>query len=387
MEKSFLKLRSTESMNEGCSKLVRNRRAIAMKRFRRSKQNRKLKANMESLREDMAEISEQQQRIKDGQMEIRSSFEEIESQCDKLNKETSLIFRQTLYNQQRLCLIFKILKAREDNDFSMATEHTRFLRGNLEEKNRAFGGAIRKNRAAWKVSRATPLFHIYMLKVLTALHEDRSVMDEMIPYYQPQYPTAAELTVPQHMLAQPAMPQYGINFAATPQDRRDKKRKIDAEYRQRCKVNKEKREIELQHLREENAQLKRENEFCREENDSMAHKLWSKEVEIGNLKSEICNSKKVISNQEILLDTLSQKPFLQQIMHGCNRLEVALLENERNILYQNANWDGWESERKQLFDEIEKLKHRNMMLKMQNQVLGDKILSQKDTEASMRRIL
>lgn len=34
MEKSFLKLRSTESMNEGCSKLVRNRRAIAMKRFR-----------------------------------------------------------------------------------------------------------------------------------------------------------------------------------------------------------------------------------------------------------------------------------------------------------------------------------------------------------------
>lgn len=208
----------------------------------------------------------------------------------------------------------------------------------------------------------------------------------MIPYYQPHYPTAAELTVPQHMLALPAMAQYGINFAVTPQDRREKKRKIDAEYRQRCKVKKEDREIELQHLREENAQLKRENESCREENDSMAHKLRSKEVEIGNLKSEICNSKKVISNQEILLDTLSQQPFLQQIMRGCNQLEVALLENERNILYQNANWDGWESERKQLLDEIEKLKHRNVMLNMQNQVLGDKILSQKDTEASMRRI-
>ena len=86
---------------------------------------------MESLREDMAEISGQQQRIKDGQLEIRRSFEEIESQCDKLNKETSLIWRQTLYNQQRLSLIFKILKAREDNDFSMATEHTRFLRSAL----------------------------------------------------------------------------------------------------------------------------------------------------------------------------------------------------------------------------------------------------------------
>jgi len=33
MEKRLLKLRNTESMNEGCSKLVRNRRAIAMKRF------------------------------------------------------------------------------------------------------------------------------------------------------------------------------------------------------------------------------------------------------------------------------------------------------------------------------------------------------------------
>ncbi|XP_011022331.1 PREDICTED: uncharacterized protein LOC105124145 isoform X1 [Populus euphratica] len=208
----------------------------------------------------------------------------------------------------------------------------------------------------------------------------------MIPYYQPEHPTAAEeLTVPQHMLAQPAMPQYGINFSVTPQDRREKKRKNDADYRQRCKIKKEKREIELQHLREENGQLKRENESCREENDSMAHKLRSKEVEIGNLKNEICNSKKVISNQEILVDTLSQQPFLQQIMHGCNQLEVALLENERNILYQNANWDGWESERKQLLDEIEKLKHRNVMLKMQNQVLGDKILSQKVTKASMRR--
>lgn len=99
--------------------------------MQRSKQNRKLKANMESLREDMAEIGEEQQRIKDGQTEIRRSFEEIESQCDQLNKETSLILRQTLYNQQRLCLIFKIIKAREDNDFSMATEHTRLLRSAL----------------------------------------------------------------------------------------------------------------------------------------------------------------------------------------------------------------------------------------------------------------
>uniref|UniRef100_A0A6N2JX09 Uncharacterized protein n=1 Tax=Salix viminalis TaxID=40686 RepID=A0A6N2JX09_SALVM len=125
MERRFLKLRKPESVNEGCSKFVRyRRRAITMKRFQKSKQ----KANMENLKEDMKKISEQQQRIKDGQMEVRRSFEEIESQCDQLNKETSLIWRQTLYNQQRLCLIFKILKAREDNNFSMVAQLTQFLR-------------------------------------------------------------------------------------------------------------------------------------------------------------------------------------------------------------------------------------------------------------------
>ncbi|KAJ6388374.1 hypothetical protein OIU77_026870 [Salix suchowensis] len=129
MERRFLKLRKPESVNEGCSKFVGyRRRAIAMKRFQKSKQNRKQKANMESLKEDMKKISEQQQRIKDGQMEVRRSFKDIESQCNQLNKETSLIWRQTLYNQQRLCLIFKILKAREDNNFSMVAQLTQFLR-------------------------------------------------------------------------------------------------------------------------------------------------------------------------------------------------------------------------------------------------------------------
>ncbi|KAI5601094.1 hypothetical protein BDE02_01G068600 [Populus trichocarpa] len=95
------------------------------------------------------------------------------------------------------------------------------------------------------------------------------------------------------------VPQHGINIAVTPEDQKEKKRKIDANYRQRCKIRKEELGINLQILREENAHLKRENESCRKENDSMAQKLQSKEVEIGNLKREIGNSKKVISNQEI----------------------------------------------------------------------------------------
>ena len=57
---------------------------------------------------------------------------------------------------------------------------------------------------------------------------------------------------------------------------------------------------------------------------------------------------------------------------------MVLLENERNMLCQNAKWDNWASERIQLLNEIEKLGQRNMVLKMQNQALGDKILNQKD---------
>nr|TKR90632.1 uncharacterized protein D5086_0000231230 [Populus alba] len=202
------------------------------------------------------------------------------------------------------------------------------------------------------------------------------LLNDTVPHYTPlqHYSTeeANMLTVPQHMLAQPGVPQHGINIAVTPEDQKEKKRKIDANYRQRCKIRKEELGSNLQILREENAHLEREKESCRKENDSMVQKLQSKEVEIGNLKREIGNSKKVISNQENLLETLSHNPL------GPKQLEMVLLENERNMLCQNAKWDNWASERMQLLDEIENLRQRNMVLKMQNQALGDKILNQKD---------
>ncbi|XP_011026676.1 PREDICTED: uncharacterized protein LOC105127194 isoform X1 [Populus euphratica] len=202
------------------------------------------------------------------------------------------------------------------------------------------------------------------------------LLDDMVLHYPPRQHDSTEeanmLTVPQNMLAQPGVPQHGINISvSTPEDRKEKKRKIDADYRQRCKIRKEELGINLQILREENANLKRENESCRKENDSMVQKLQSQEVEIGNLKREIDNSKKVISNQENLLETLSHNPFVQQLTLGPNQLEMVLIENERNMLCQNAKWDNWASERIQLLNEIEKMGQRNMVLNMQNQALGD----------------
>ncbi|XP_073263210.1 uncharacterized protein [Populus alba] len=209
------------------------------------------------------------------------------------------------------------------------------------------------------------------------------LLNDTVPHLHPTTTLLTEeanmLTVPQHMLAQPGVPQHGINIAVTPERSKERrKEKIDANYRQRCKIRKEELGSNLQILREENAHLEREKSLVGKKMIQWVQKLQSKEVEIGNLKREIGNSKKVISNQENLLETLSHNPVVQQLMLGPNQLEMVLLENERNMLCQNAKWDNWASERMQLLNEIEKLGRRNMVLKMQNQALGDKILNQKD---------
>ncbi|KAF9685610.1 hypothetical protein SADUNF_Sadunf03G0072500 [Salix dunnii] len=76
----------------------------------------------------MTEIGEQQERIRKGQMEIRERFKEIDFDCDQLKKETFLISKQAARNQQRLNLMFKIVKAREENNFSEDDKLTQSLR-------------------------------------------------------------------------------------------------------------------------------------------------------------------------------------------------------------------------------------------------------------------
>ncbi|KAG5249099.1 golgin subfamily member protein [Salix suchowensis] len=76
------------------------------------------KVSIRRLRAKMAEIAEQQKRITKGHMEIRDWFEEINFECDQLKKETFLISKQAARNQRRLKLMFKIVKAREENNLS-----------------------------------------------------------------------------------------------------------------------------------------------------------------------------------------------------------------------------------------------------------------------------
>uniref|UniRef100_A0A2K2BU13 Uncharacterized protein n=1 Tax=Populus trichocarpa TaxID=3694 RepID=A0A2K2BU13_POPTR len=66
---------------------------------------------------------------------------------------------------------------------------------------------------------------------------------------------------------------------------------------------------------------------------------------------------------------------------------MVLLENERNMLCQNAKWDNWASERIQLLNEIEKLGQRNMVLKMQMLKSGTTSSKRNLTEGQFSRHL
>ncbi|XP_011028047.1 PREDICTED: uncharacterized protein LOC105128189 isoform X2 [Populus euphratica] len=97
-------------------------------KFQKRKGSGKRKTSMKRLEAEMAEIGEQQKRVKKGQMEIRERFKEMEFECDQLKKETFLISKQAARNQERLNLMFKIVRAREENDISEADKLTQSLR-------------------------------------------------------------------------------------------------------------------------------------------------------------------------------------------------------------------------------------------------------------------
>ncbi|KAG5228610.1 golgin subfamily member protein [Salix suchowensis] len=86
-------------------------------RLQKRKRSGKIKATVKRLRVEMVEIAEQQ-----------NKFEEIDFECGQLQKETFLISQQAESNQQRLTLMFKILKARAENNFHEAARLTHSLR-------------------------------------------------------------------------------------------------------------------------------------------------------------------------------------------------------------------------------------------------------------------
>ncbi|XP_021298821.1 uncharacterized protein LOC110427593 isoform X1 [Herrania umbratica] len=87
-----------------------------------------MKRRFKKLKEEIKEISRQQQSIREGQRQVAAKFKAIEEECEQLRQETNRIIRQSANTQIRLSLMFNILKAREQGDFSKAANLTQLLR-------------------------------------------------------------------------------------------------------------------------------------------------------------------------------------------------------------------------------------------------------------------
>ncbi|GKV29439.1 hypothetical protein SLA2020_010660 [Shorea laevis] len=90
----------------------------------------------------MQEISKDQQNIKEGQKQVREKLEAIEAECAQLRNETDLMIRQSAASKLNLCLMFKILKAREEGDFAKATQLAQLLRTILARQNEQRQGSM-----------------------------------------------------------------------------------------------------------------------------------------------------------------------------------------------------------------------------------------------------
>ncbi|OMP12283.1 hypothetical protein COLO4_03335 [Corchorus olitorius] len=106
--------------------------AVHQQKKRRS---RNLKSRMKMLRAEMEGVSVEQEIIKEGQRQVREKFEAIEKECDQLRRETNLVVQQSVSTHIRLALMFGILKARENHDFSKASQLTSALRELVTRKN------------------------------------------------------------------------------------------------------------------------------------------------------------------------------------------------------------------------------------------------------------
>ncbi|XWS27580.1 hypothetical protein CRYUN_Cryun26dG0128500 [Craigia yunnanensis] len=87
-----------------------------------------MRKGFKRLKVEMEEIREEQQSIKEGYRQVREKFKAIEEGCEQLRKETNQINRQSANSQIRLALMFAILKAREQGDFTRAAQLTQLLR-------------------------------------------------------------------------------------------------------------------------------------------------------------------------------------------------------------------------------------------------------------------
>ncbi|XVE61057.1 hypothetical protein DITRI_Ditri06bG0009400 [Diplodiscus trichospermus] len=147
---------------------------------------------------------------------------------------------------------------------------------------------------------------------------------------------------------------------------REKKRRTDQAYRAREKKKKQDMQQNLGMLTEENEYLKKENESLKKNDSLMRQTLRNQEEEIHRLRNGLFQLKSESEKQNALVQTLSE--FLADPL----RLEIEKLRDENALLRMNASIS---SDIALLVDEVAKLKTENKVLKVQNDALCGKIIS------------
>ncbi|KAE8663443.1 RNA-directed DNA polymerase [Hibiscus syriacus] len=128
-------------------------------------------------------------------------------------------------------------------------------------------------------------------------------------------------------------------------------------------------QLDFENLTRENDSLKVENQSLKEDNASINQTLAKQAAMIDQLGSDLLQLKHDHSKQNVLLETLAQ--YLADPL----RLENEKLKAENASLRKNANLNG---NVPQLLAENASLKLENKVLKVQNDALCGKIISDND---------
>ncbi|XP_038691847.1 uncharacterized protein LOC119990093 isoform X2 [Tripterygium wilfordii] len=159
------------------------------------------------------------------------------------------------------------------------------------------------------------------------------------------------------------------------------KKEIDRRYRERCKESKKNMEWQLDQLgRQENTNLHNENRNLMMEKESINKSLQSAETETKDLNMEIRKLESNMTNQQVFVDSFLKKVQDDVSNNENHQLEVKKLQNEIMVLRQ-INWDNWVMDKAQLVHNIGNLEHENKVLRLQGDVLCEKIHYDIDTKA------
>ncbi|KAL4377594.1 hypothetical protein GQ457_02G025490 [Hibiscus cannabinus] len=154
------------------------------------------------------------------------------------------------------------------------------------------------------------------------------------------------------------------------------KRNKDKAYRERCKNQKVEMQCHLEMLTGENESLKKENVSLKDNNALMNQTLIDQANEIARLRNDLFRLKHENEKQNVLVQTLSE------LLADPVRLENEKLKDENAALRKNADLN---SNLTQLAEENAKLRTENKVLKVQNDALCGKIISDNEKELVYRQ--